>query len=1410
MTEITIIKSNELGDERVLSKEERDVLFRELSKELDIPYFYLEELGKLEDESITKERADNKTDILILLLRKILDFDNIIPIISEIKNSTRTIDEFRKEYNIYDKGFKKGGSTHFLPIQLVKTQNVILLNNLEEYLKTKRSSLLYNVYQNTSVDICGLIINNTNSIVSYYIDQVSGVISLPGRLRSGAYNNNYLWNVLFEPYDNFYSNMNDIKIDGVKLNLFSISKKKIPYVIFTSDTQIKQICNILVKYLSYSSKYKLKDYISNLLNLTDDVDLKGTSYLFKSLQKCLNIINEPTIISIAEPVLNLDPVNNFIKEMNNSKIFMGEFSFKYNDSVWFDLISLKSLIILEKLSFIYHDKSISQSQKKQYENDIENMINKRKMDLITTAYIQSQNKVYNLAILKEITLRWLYIKKFGFDKFNQLCKKMPVYGIARSMIIGTRGSIMDYITKDEIDILKIDYENRINIKIKEPWLFILNKMKIATKQDKLKLLNDLGKYMDASQKSNDWIRSPDGTSIICPHVKDQIEMQHLKDTEIRDAILKYAGESPLFDGYYCKICGELITYTENMDGFTLFEGDQPAVWHSLDEELKDYIWKNTNQIVRNFVEFKELRSNKYINSFITNITSKLYDFINLIEKKLIKSKTISLDDINNKKKLFTIIYIYAILIKIILDNHESITFSKLIGRQPQKNLISYVLNKIISTQNIIINKLPEINETYLESSLEKAFQNINLVIDNAKLKPPPDIDLSSTLSLDPIFRYIANMTVIAELLKSSSDTAKIKKLHDESYTTLKLFNLDSSKINTLYKDDYLYQNIIIPVFSKDILASFDNLESIDEIIKGKDKSYKSRDDYLEDYYEGYFIESFNKLVEYVHSKIYLKPIYHVNIIENDGIYEIIVKLADEYIKYDKNMEALLKREKVLRYLKKYYNVSAYANMPFKHSCQFLESNIKHSSEILLSRTYGDVFNKDFNTKLLPKSIISNARDIFHKHKWVIYVYVPFNKFTVYDINSYDETDLLCYTDKDFNGIFNTPNFYNYKLIDTLCKICLCPFKTISKYIPDPIKIINDDIALINFYNYYENRCPSDKSNLFVHEFVNEICKNCGFTRDMYFNKNLEYYKKYQDKFAKDIKIIKKDNVGQLPINFDSMIMQKELILNVPELLTKWKFNSNIINELIMKTYNIITVVKIKKTEYYNILINLGLIEKYEYDKIINGSDTPYKIVDDNDILQQTRINKLDIYIKELIFDYTTLINYRNLSNLAVDIKNITELASSTELAKLLKLHTIKEVFSFGTKLDYFQLIKAIKQIHSTSNLIISQFLLEYLCQLILHIRLYLETLSKKISDNFISYFISKLIAMERSSSKLKEAKSMLIEATQNQDMDDPNLADHDNSRVYDDLVKGNVDQYSYEGSDISPIDLDAGSYNLLF
>lgn len=1523
MSEITVIKTADTN--RILSKEEREVLYQQIAEQLRIPGYYFDEITKLEDEAVATELRETIPDIPALLVRRLIDFNNVIPIIRSLRNNLLTIDDIHREWygikritgGVFFKKLAKAQQakfrptdTHHVTIQILKPQRVVCLPDLEKFLNS--GSNLYQINANESIDVIGLIICQ---------EQIPDpdLFGIPARLRSGMWTYDMLWHTLFSSCDmmngRIQANLTELRIGGKKIEAVNTAGKTL-YTMF--GTNMDALCTIMLELLIYLSKYRLGNYIDEFISIARSGPGTG---LLQQIHQILT--TEPVIesvVAIKSPKRE-DPVYQYVEKLR----LFGVFSKRYTDSVWYDLTAYGYMTLFEKIYFT--EQSIPADQMKQYKADITKLLNARRTEMETRAYNTRKRRTEFADNLEEMQYRYIYIKKFGYERFRSKS--------------GVR--ILDCISPEERSIVQTEHKNQQKIDemfaevsaANPPFIQIVREIRRSTShQDKFRLLQELRNHItipdltadtgaegvrgpeeqnqpaeqnsqpakrnsqpakqdrepeegevlepeevsgettelaasdddDMESKTGSWdspvgpklrkkllqvsvnivetafkslahmrrfienlnesmvkklkrtfpdgdlakaifnassgvkrstksmltkymkywmnrgmrggdesgmrdyIRTPDGYPVICPHVVELIELEYkrVNPSDIRTRILKYAGKTPLYHTYYCGICGEMIAHSERLDTINMFEGNQPTMYHDLDEALKDYIWKLTNQVVRNYIQFQELQTNRYINTFVSNITAGLYDLINLIEKKLLKSKTSSIEETEYKKRLYTVIYIYAMLIKVILDNPEAITFATLGWKMQMPKLVAYALDKISTTQNVIINKLSDVNDTFLETSIVKALQNVTLVVTKTRLEKPPELDITAQLGNDPVYRYISYMTLVADL-RDVDDMAKVLRISREASKLVKLYGFDTTDQLESAMKAGAYSNIRIPKFTPEYPGSFRLLQE-----PAKFAALDISPAYV---FDDYFAEVFRIFCEYVKSGCFAEYLYDVTIVEDtSGIHHITTGVSPAYKGFADKLRPIRECERIYIDLKRHSIVPGFYNIPVKNNLAFSARQYNQVTSSLLSRKYGEAAK-------------ANAKPGFHKHKWDLYVYVAMQDY--YPDKRYDEyKSTVVIPAKDLSGRLNDPEFQNLKLIDVLCSKCLYSVRT-SGDIKDPLDSLERDRLITNFYNFYENRCPQPTSKnilTFFHDFANEKCRNCGFDKQMLYDKDPVFFKKYEPSFRKDL--------ARVSASVSRYRPEYEPDTKIDKSIVTWVHNPNIVNEFATKTYDMMRSNKMKKTEYYNVLINIGLLEKFEYDAIMSGAEMPHKAMDDATAL--TRIYRLDLYIKEVIFDYMTLVNADHMATIPGDLKFVDD----KDQKAVSELPSIGEAYR-----DYFSLIQQVRR--SRSPVEVSQYLLEYFFQMLLTLLKYLERVSKKFANDFVVHCINKFMNTEKTTCKLKDYKNALIEATQRVDTNEANLQDHSESRVYDDLVKGKKSDFEYD-FDYESESLDTGGHSSEF
>jgi len=1391
MTEITVIKKEE---DVPLSREEREILYHELSSQMKIPYYYFEQIGILEDEDLAKELQSKKSDIFILNLRNILRYPCLIPIgrtynkkhelregsaekskkpkkqkktkkkpipkekpvaitsiepaeiirdvekeqIIDIMNTTLISERTQR----MDKFGKELSTIYALPYNVTNVQRVMFLPDIldSEYKD------FYSLSNGDELDVCGIAIIPDFPLKKFYVDDVPNSVGIIGRLKSGYYSYEYVHHKLFVPYvaNKFYES-NLLKMLGKGTGI----KKDggIYYILFRNEEHAKVIVNLLFGLFLYFSNRWMEKYISMFLEL---VNSKKSFQNPSSLYEYLSNVQEDE-----ENVKEIEKPDKPTKEDKVLQKYLEQFqpcvTITFSDKVPLIYDMSASGLLAEWMLLKYLSISDEKNDyEKRLEESIENMTKKLRKALENqTNYAKKYEEAY-----LELEYRWIFIKKFGYHKYREIIGKEPKSTVDNLLYRNSK-KILDEIGKGEKSIVLIEKEKSDKYfqamqNNRSPWVEIARKLQNSQSvEERRKLYHELKKYLPSShgKPKDDWIRSKEGFPIICPHVKDQIEME-LKgnsDKEIHDFLLKYAGEVPLNDAYYCRICGEPMTYTDQMEGISMFEGDQPIMmYHNSEDGINEFIWKQATQIVKGNIEFRDLKSNKYINQFIAVIVADLHDVIVLIDKKIRKAKTNNLEEIDGKRKLYTSIYIWAVLIKIILENKGKIkfTFQKDFQKVPSSFLFEKVLEKVLLTHDILLRELKDTNETHVKEALYAAYTNLNSILNKSKVETPSVSDDSEIFALDPIYWYFAWTYFL---------------------------NSEKLDIKSWYK-----------LTPEEVLGKDLNYEN------PKLKSIKPGNSLFSKYYS----ECYSEFIRYLTTRVYDHPVFDVSITKDiNGLYTITTALNEQHKKYRESMAEIYKLQD--EYLTQQRRNVAYAigKLPFNLLRNYTSTKyVSGFPGYLLSRIYGKYINKNINPKYLPNSEVKKTREKFHKHKWNICLYCSLSDYDGYGLNKYKPTQIKSYDVsnssvlRDLNA---SPEFEKTRIIDHICSICYDVLSTsIADKSSDTKDLLNEEQLSVSFFNYYQYRCPSPsakqiKQGDISHVYSSEKCENCGATKEILTERDQQYFSKY-------IKVFQSTHIEK-KIKFSVEFEPLNMKLSVSKYAKDWKPNTNVISEIVSKTYDIVST-QLKKNFYTNLWKNIGMVEDYEYDQILNGTEDPSS--KKTKALVLMRVNRLDIYIKELMFDYYTLHNYKNLSAPPIYIKNIVDSSGLTELDKLGKLPKTLEP-------EYFSTLKEIKYLYVEDENKISEFLLEYFVQKILFVQSALYSVSKKFSNNFILYFIGKIIRMEKTSSKLKDQKAAAVEATQKMvDNNELNMQDHTESRSFDGLVPSSqADKYSYNEID---------------
>ena len=281
-------------------------------------------------------------------------------------------------------------------------------------------------------------------------------------------------------------------------------------------------------------------------------------------------------------------------------------------------------------------------------------------------------------------------------------------------------------------------------------------------EDKKKAYVRLRKYFEPAEEG--FIKCNNCTYvIICTHVRDQYDLMIKNKTlqASRVALEPYVDKTPIFGQLFCKYCGEQLMEAEDSTGVQTYVGGIRIEQHSIDAQFKDFLWNETNRAVRGSIRFAVVVSNRAISDMVSTLVDFITPNVKEMESKLLKSKTITPSELKDKRQLFSNIYIYALLVKIVKENPKKITFTGTESGASLKTLFKTALNLLVTGKNVLINRIPDVNNELIKSYLFKAFKIINDTVSGKLREESTDVqDRFVLLFLDPFYHSIANMSAL--------------------------------------------------------------------------------------------------------------------------------------------------------------------------------------------------------------------------------------------------------------------------------------------------------------------------------------------------------------------------------------------------------------------------------------------------------------------------------------------------------------------------------------------------------------------------------------------------------------------------------------------------------------------------
>lgn len=828
------------------------------------------------------------------------------------------------------------------------------------------------------------------------------------------------------------------------------------------------------------------------------------------------------------------------------------------------------------------------------------------------------------------------------------------------------------IINNDYEIYKKQYSKFTNNKCEHKKL--LKSLNSATMEEEVKLFHKINALADSKSKKDSMIVcNLCGYDLICPH---KIELNKLRknnssDKVIREVIMKhYCQDSTIDKNYYCKICNENILSAES-DEDSVFSRINQSQYTNEVNELNQIIYVDASFIIKNYVTFSKIIN---VTNFIRNIVDICGDKIADISNKLHKNKTTTQQSSYSIVKIHIYCYIIATIMFIIVSNPSDIEISLVIKKEKVK------INK---DELNLVDLNNESNETAVKNeSIDKLIQSEEPFIISEEKNLLTPVHISDA-------KYI-NSTIEGGSSKDEPFTLPIIFL-DEQYKN------DSSK-NEPYKNEPFTLPIVL---SSDKTSSdkvsLDNTSS-DKVSLDKVSLDKTSENADKKYTEGGAPSSSSQKLKYLF----------------DTGYNIAIKVCNSYLS-DANINFNDIKEILSSGFIFIKNNTGGINVK---KISKLSDNISSNYNFIMLQKihqyygsfgdYKELLQFDKLKKELPNaSSIKKDDDLIeklYKNKINIFKHalIP-NKLMKSQDTSFDKA---CY-----NLIIMLQSNKNPDLTDELQK--------------EQSKVL-DYGKLIRFIN-----SNSDGDNKFI--YANEYYPKRKFNTvvlDNGENINIEQL----NKLLKDNKTVNvKDIIDNEGISFfqnklesyddnDENIKTKLFEINNNDIKIIPQLESMNNNKINFKGFDNLNKISKLFSKNYNVLLNLGLTEKLEYEEIVKGVVNPSS----NELLSnKTRLFKLHNYFTSVISNYNQLkynISYKNM--LVTELINIYGKENN-----IAELSNLPDIVKFYDK-SYLDLLAS-----SNNTVLACQELLDYLFKLLFEIQNSNIPILKTFVEKILNYIL---------------------------------------------------------------------------
>lgn len=1263
MSEIkVIVNTTNYIDLGTLSNEERELLFENLAKENPlIDKFHFDTFAEVQSDMIKHANSLLKPNLKELLLRKIIQpsgrFNTtVIPIIP----SLTTVQIKRREGGAPSKGFKSRNEYAFRAPKKLNIADSIKVRFDTCILSITQDGVDYIVPPNEEIDVVGISLNILCAQPNYAVGErflpltmvAIDRMDIAPRLILGNYTYQLSCSDLFTP-PIYGLNIAGEVFDGPTRVMFNIDEERI---LRTLSAVFDYLAKFAMFAQSIDSARAIFEQVRKACGARKGIQPRLAS-LFKGLYEW-----EPAKYS-APPNEVLPDILKMLMEVHT-----GAFSMQYRTSLLNDLAGRGFLRVYHRA--LLHGKD---------DPEVGQLLDAYRA---RRARIEFQTSVKR-AMLDEsnrINMFKLTIEsKLGASRQAAIDAQLKLNPAAGSKA----ENILALLKPQERKIVELEIERKDKyleavLNNKCPHVKLYNQFRRAQLTDIVrKTFNELRKFF--AEGSGQIKCKQCGFDIMCPHLRDwtTLELAGRDFIEIKGKMTQYIDKTPLQSNYYCRLCGELISTLEQF-------GDASATRDPsslMNEELKNLMWGEIAQLMK-YMQFSALIN---ISQLIVTIRDACYPYIFEIEKQILKSKTNSAEEIKAKKKLFITIYGLAYIINLIVSarNRTEISFknAKIDQKHPIVDLIRHCINVIILSKNIIIREIPGMSNDLIKNKLIEAYKVMSsggaVIIQYAS----DTEDLLTTLSLDPVYKYIYHMYICGQIVAGKPISRAPGDYVDKIEQIL-------GPISKLEKLSDVFAAATHPTFdARWHLNEFDHLQPVGpqtNVVKVYAAAHRG---YMARVYQYFVSKLANEPVE---SPKNTKDAIQVDaqaryVYKDSGDVELNVMFREKYQKQFEASTALVQREDLLAQYKKMIHMRNYYG--YRH--------LGGRAWVRVETTLGRIYDEDGTL-----------------HRWDIYIVVSAPTAEPAD----KPADSAEITVRDIAKQIDAGTRFAGHIVDKKCSVCGIKYSQVDEL---SVAKITDSLdikyTISNFFRFYENRCPKGA----LHEFakVGDKCAKCGILQDVFQDTGskaaMGYYRDYKAVYTRERDEFAGTQAIVFPAPKDILGINDKYALEYAQ----WTMNFGIIQDLAHK-------LKLN----YRLFICLGAMEKQEYADILSGTYIPSEPNYRND----TRIYVLNTYIKNLLTEYNMIRFFHKVNKPPADLSQLIDDSGINKhrISELVK--KLPDIYN-----DYnerFRLFHRIKKPREITNFCIQSF-----CMMCLQIYNDTDRDTMKIRHDFVNYIVKKIL-----------------------------------------------------------------------